>query len=111
MQTISFDFDGTICDDSMMPIDENISIAKFYKNNGYNVIIVTARAPTESNERYISLFLDKNNLSNLFSNIIFTGGIKAKHLKQLDVMRHYDNDIAEVDAAKLIGVNVIYTEE
>jgi phosphoserine phosphatase len=111
MPIISFDFDGTICDSELFPIAKNIAIAKSHKADGYKVIIVTARSPSKSNEEFISNFLDQSNISDIFSDIIFTGGIKAKHLKHLGVARHYDNDISEVDAAKLIGVNVIYSPE
>lgn len=108
---ISFDFDDTLCfqyENSLFPILDNIVLAKNIKNNGDKLIIVTARRPTESNQKFVFDFLVKFDINDLFDDVIFVGGIKGPTLKSLGVDCHYDNDEEEIIVARKLGVRAIH---
>jgi len=108
---VSFDFDDTLSyniNGVSLPIIENLSIANNLHSKGAELILVTSRQNTPQNRAFVSDALRQFKVDNIFKNIYLVGGIKANHLKQLGVDLHYDNDIEECSAAKLIGVKCIH---
>lgn len=122
---ITFDFDDTLLgfrlDPSWgivqdQPKLDTIELLKNFKLAGHIVYIVTSRhEKNEKNNSYdkahptfitsVTEFIDQHNLP--VDGVYFTNGtLKFKKLIELQSIRHYDDDTAEIEAIKQYAPNI-----
>lgn len=114
--TVSFDFDDTLCFASGIPNQKIIDILLNFYKNGKKCIIVTARdhshesedwyAKNEPERTLVLNFIKKYQLP--IEKVYFTNHEpKGKLLKNLNVLCHYDDKDEELESASKYGVKGI----
>jgi len=113
---VSFDFDDTLCFTHGRPNKTIVDKVVDYHNNGYQCIIVTARNHEHESEDWyraneplripVMSFLKLHNLP--IAKIYFTNhALKGPILKNLNVIKHYDDKDEEIESAKKCGIQAI----
>lgn len=97
---ISFDFDGTLSQESIQVLAETLNNSEFNE-----LFIVTSRvSKTEWNK---DLFSVAEFLGIPRNHIFFTeGDFKWKTLKELNIELHFDDDYMEIKEAKQNGLQI-----
>lgn len=93
---VSFDFDGTLCDErGRLFVDTEAKVCA-HMLAGDEVLLVTSRY-REHGGPSLFAFLDKYNLRSMFAEVHFTEHqYKADTLRDLGVDRHYDDNRDEL---------------
>jgi len=115
-KTVSFDFDNTLRMENGN--DHKIMINKLfeYHNSGYQCVIVTSRNPQHESEDWIQknepervsiqVFINKHNLP--IKDCYYTNHQpKGPILKIIGAMRHYDDEVENLQSANKYGIEAI----
>lgn len=101
----SFDFDNTLTQThSLFPKQRTLDSIIFYRNLGYEIIIVSARRPEE--KQVIKSFCEKHRIP-VCRSYFTSNKLKGRLLRKLGVEVHFDDDDSQIESARLYGVKVI----
>lgn len=92
--TVAFDIDKTLLDDNLEPIEDTVELMRSYYNNGYKIVIITARHKMFSStaKNHLRAIDGIEDIIDLDNDIYYSnGGTKVPILHDLNVEIFFDD--------------------